>query len=176
MKTLRGECRACALACWMALLLVSCSATRIVTRSSGEPEDLFTGSDRFFLERMQVSGFGFAEERDIGCILDGTLRLAFLQMARGQLAASREEADYLIVPELIVKRYRRNYQERFYCRLLVRVVGREQAASGGAAGQFGLLWGAYEYSGRLSIFEVKVQEALVEKVTGDFRERLFGGS
>jgi hypothetical protein len=158
------------------LLLVSCSSIRIITRFSSEPDTAFAGSDLFFMERMQVTGYGFAEERDIGSILDGKLRLAFLQIARGRLAASREEVDYLIVPELIVKRYRRNYQERFYCRLLVRVVDREQAVSGGGTGHFGLLWGSYEYSGGLSIFEVKVQEALIEKVTEDFRVRLFGGT
>lgn len=171
-----GACAVLALVCW-AVLLLSCSSARFITRSSGAPGAAVSGSDRFFLERMQVTAFGFTEARDIGYILDGKLRLAFLQMERARFVSTREEADYLIVPELIVKQYRSYYRERFYCQLLVRVAGREQAAGRGmpsAAEPFGVLWGSYEYSGGLSIFEVKVQNALLEKLVGDFENRLFG--
>jgi hypothetical protein len=140
------------------VLITGCVSTRIKERSLVDEGFAVSGEESFYLAPLQVIAFEFHEKKEIRTILNKKLRFEFSSLEGVRLHRNSDEARYLIIPELIVKRYEKRYEQRYYYRLGVSVI-----SGGQSRARF-----SYEYSGKLSIFEIKVQNLMLKKLTRDF--------
>jgi hypothetical protein len=139
-----------------------CASTRIDEHSAVLDRTPISNSENFFLVPLRVIAFGFYEEREIRIILEEKIRFEISTLLGVRMHDEREEADNLIVPELIVKRYEKKYEPRYYYRLGVSLV-----RGGRVRARF-----SYEYSGSRSIFETKVHNLMLEKLMKDIKSVL----
>jgi hypothetical protein len=144
-------------------MLISCVSLRITTEGYVAENKTFNDDAIFYLEPITVTSSDIFELKEIGYIMDKKLgfALASSDAATSVLArhGSKEGADFIIKPELIIKNYEVKYKERNYYNLSVKI----------QSGQHIVCHFHYEYNGTASIFDGKVQNALIKKFIDDFK-------
>jgi len=136
--------------------LVSCASIPSFVAQNAS----FSQGDVIYLEPITVISFHFFQDEDIRCIMDKKLAIALSGIEQIILCSNREDADYFIVPELIIKSYQQKYDERNYYLLSISVLSTESKIC-----QFN-----YEHNGKTSLFNSRVQNRMVKKLLNDFQK------
>jgi len=145
------------------LILASVSCTSVRVTSHGlQRQTVSLDEDVILLKQINVIDFDGVRGDDIGLVMDRKLRLNLLRLgevSRPEMAADR---GVCIVPELIVREYEKNFKQRYYYLLHVEVM-----RAGSMAGSF-----HYEYNGTASLFNSRLQNALIRKFMKDLERML----
>lgn len=141
------------------VLINGCVSSRIVSYGFGDKNRPQQPVEMFYLKHVIVTAFNFYEDEEIGYIMDKKMNLALRCVDGITLKKSAGRRVYSIEPELIVKTYEEKYRVRSYYLLSVRVLFDERIVY-----QF-----SYEYNGPASIFDGRVQSALIGKFIRDIK-------
>ncbi len=141
------------------LLLISigvstCVSSQIVSKGFVDESVKVRATDTFSLKPLEVTSYNFFEKAELGYILEKKLLLALSSNPR---IRQEERATYSIEPELVVKTYEEKYTRRNYYLLNVRVTHGERTVC-----HF-----SYEYNGSSSIFDGKIQNAMIDRFVKD---------
>lgn len=142
--------------------LISCVTLNITSKSFVSKGLAFKKRDSFFLESIKITSYNFFENDEIRYIMDRKLQFALLNNKEVSLGEERRKADYIIVPELIIKNYQKRYDEKGYYMMSVKIYSRK-----GLLCQFN-----YEYNGTLSIFDRVIQDAMIKGFLRDFTRNI----
>lgn len=141
----------------MCAIFSSCVSLQIITKAVFD-HNRPAGENTFFLKPLEVTAYNFYEKEEVSYILEKKLYLTLSSIKGIKLVG--KEANYQIEPELLIKGYEEKYERKNYYLLNVRI--RE--------GNSNVALFSYEYNGSLSIFDGRVQNAMIDKFIKDLED------
>jgi hypothetical protein len=140
------------------VFLVSCVSSQVSEKLYTREELQAGRAASFSLEPFSITSYDFAGEEEIRAIMDRKIVVALMSEPDLSVVEQKDSSGPILFPELIVKHYQQRYVERYYFLLSVKVM-----RAGELLSQY-----TYEYNGTSSIFDGKVQTALIKRFVDDF--------
>jgi len=137
----------------------SCVSSRIISKVYEDKHKVYKPGESFYLKTVTVTAFNFFEGEEIGYIINKKMEFAFKNVDGLIFNESAEKNVYIVEPELVIKPFEEKYRMKNYYLLNIRVLhdGRN------------VLQYAYEYNGTASIFDGRVQNALIGRFIRDIK-------
>jgi hypothetical protein len=146
--------------CTVLVFTNSCVSSRIISKSHEDKNQPQKPIESFYLKPIIVTAFNFFEDGEIGYIMDKKLDFALRNIEGMTFKKSADQRDYSIEPELIIKTFEEKYRVKNYYLLNVRVLLDERI----------IFQYTYEYNGPASIFDGRVQSAMIERFIRDIKK------
>ncbi len=142
------------------LLASSCVSSLITSKNYEDNNRANKRLQSFYLRSITITAFNFFEDEEIGYIMNKKLDFALRNVEDLIFKEVEAKNGYSIEPELVIKTFEEKYRKRNYYLLNVRVLH-----EGGTVLQY-----AYEYNGTASIFDGRIQNALIGKFIHDIKK------
>jgi len=142
------------------ILLSSCVSSRIISESYEDKKQIYKSAESFYLKPVEITAFNFFEDEEIGYIMNKKLEFALINVEGLTFNESAEKSVYTIQPELVIKAFEEKYRMKNYYLLNTCVL-----LDGRTVLQY-----AYEYNGTASIFDGRLQNALIGKFIRDIKK------
>ncbi len=137
------------------LFFYSCVSLSIV-KSGFSNETILIGS-KIACNDLSVISLSFQDSDDLKQIFTRKLNYELQKQKKLVLIDSIENADYYLVPEIVIKKFTENFQDYYYYSFSVEVM----------KSQTKIAHFVYDYTGTMSIFNDKLMRSMIENFVHD---------
>jgi hypothetical protein len=138
------------------LSFYSCVSMSIV-KSGFSNEKILAGS-KIACNELNVISLSFQDSDDLKQIFTRSLNYELQNQKKLILIDNIENADYYLVPEIVIKKFAENFQDYYYYSFSVEIM----------KAQTKIAHFVYNYTGTMSIFNDKLMRSMIRSFIHDF--------